>query len=130
LCPSRLAPRRLVPTVRPPPPAPRPAVVGLVTAADACLLPHLANALPRAMSPLKLYEYLAGGAPVAALDLEPIRDVSPRVVIREDLGVAIAEALALGRAPEAERRAFAEANSWKSRQEPILRLALGAETKP
>src|SRR5215218_2625123 len=108
------------------PPASRSEVVGLVTAADVCLLPHLDNALTRAMSPLKLYEYLAGGAPVAALDLEPIRDVSPRVVIHADLGAAIGEALTLGRAPESERRAFAEANSWKSRQEPILRLALGA----
>jgi hypothetical protein len=101
-------------------------VVGLVTAADVCLLPHLNNALTRAMSPLKLYEYLAGGAPVAALDLEPIRQVSPRVVIREELGEAIGEALALGRAAESERRAFAEANSWRRRQEPILQLALGA----
>jgi hypothetical protein len=76
------------------------------------------------MSPLKLYEYLAGGAPVAALDLPPIRHISPRVVIREKLGRAIGEALTLGRAPESERRAFAEANSWRRRQEPILQLAL------
>jgi glycosyltransferase involved in cell wall biosynthesis len=112
------------------PPATRSEVVGLVTAADACLLPHLDNALTRAMSPLKLYEYLAGGAPVAALDLEPIRDVSPRVAVREDLAEAIADALAIGRATESDRRAFAEANSWKKRQEPILQLALGAEPEP
>ena len=42
--------------------------------------------LTEAMSPLKLYEYLAGGSPVAALDLPPIRGVSPRVVIRGELG--------------------------------------------
>lgn len=125
--PDHFAALRPLPNVHFSPPASRSEVVGLVTAADACLLPHLDNALTRAMSPLKLYEYLAGGAPVAALDLEPIRDVSPRVVIREDLGGAITGALALGRAPESERRAFAEANSWKSRHEAILRLALGAE---
>lgn len=129
--PDHFAELRLLPNVHLRPPASRSEVVGLVTAADVCLLPHIDNALTRAMSPLKLYEYLAGGAPVAALDLEPIRHVSPRVVIREDLGRAIGEALALGRAPESDRRAFAEANSWKSRQEPILQLALGtAPTRP
>ncbi len=127
--PDHFAALRRLPNVHLQPPASRAEVVGLVTAADACLLPHLNNALTRAMSPLKLYEYLAGGAPVAALDLEPIRDVSPRVVIGDDLGQAIDGALALGRASDSERLAFAEANSWSKRQEPILQLALGAVPK-
>jgi teichuronic acid biosynthesis glycosyltransferase TuaH len=126
LDPDHFAELHRLPNVHLRPPASRAEVVGLVTTADVCLLPHLNNALTRAMSPLKLYEYLAGGAPVAALDLEPIRDVSPRVVIRDDLGQAIGEALALGRALDSERRAFAEANSWSRRQEPILQLALDA----
>ncbi|MFL5833544.1 MAG: glycosyltransferase [Solirubrobacterales bacterium] len=130
LDPGHFAELRQLSNVHLRPPASRSEVVGLVTAADACLLPHLDNALTRAMSPLKLYEYLAGGAPVAALDLEPIRNVSSRVVVREDLAEAIGEALAMGRAGEADRRAFAEANSWKRRQEPILQLALGAEPEP
>lgn len=107
------------------PPAARAEVVSLVAAADACLIPHVRNGLTEAMSPLKLYEYLAGGAPVAALDLPPIRDVSPRVVIREQLTEAIGEALALGRAGEGERREFAAANSWASRQDRIVEIALG-----
>ncbi len=127
--PEHFGTLRRLPNVHLRPPASRPEVVGLVTAADVCLLPHLNNSLTRAMSPLKLYEYLAGGAPVAALDLEPIRDVSPSVVIRDDLGQAIGEALALGRAPDSERRAFAEANSWSRRQEPILQLALDAASR-
>jgi glycosyltransferase involved in cell wall biosynthesis len=122
--PDHFAALRRLSNVHLRPPASRTDVVGLVTAADVCLLPHVSNALTRAMSPLKLYEYLAGGAPVAALDLPPIRQVSPRVVIRDDLGQAIGEALALGRAPNSERRAFAADNSWKSRQETILQLAL------
>jgi glycosyltransferase involved in cell wall biosynthesis len=101
-------------------------VVALVAAADACLIPHVHNPLTEAMSPLKLYEYLAGGAPVAALDLPPIRDVSPRVIIRDDLVEAIEAALALGRAPEDERRRFAADNSWASRQGRIVEIALGA----
>jgi teichuronic acid biosynthesis glycosyltransferase TuaH len=126
--PRHFEPLRALPNVSLHPPCDRAGVVALVSAADACLLPHVNSALTRAMSPLKLYEYLAGGAPVAALDLPPIRDVSSRVVIREDLGAAIDEALALGRASEEERLAFAAANSWSSRQQPILELALSADS--
>jgi glycosyltransferase involved in cell wall biosynthesis len=106
-------------------------LVALVAAADACLLPHVRNSLTEAMSPLKLYEYLAGGAPVAALDLPPIRGVDPHVVIDAELADAVRRALALGRAGTAERRRFAEAHSWSARQRRIVELALtgaGAET--
>jgi len=106
------------------PPAPRQEVVALVAAADACLIPHVDSPLTQAMSPLKLYEYLAGGAPVAALDLPPLRNVSPRVIIRDDLTEAIRAALALGRIPEQERLEFAQANSWRRRQESIVRMAM------
>jgi glycosyltransferase involved in cell wall biosynthesis len=117
-------PLRREPNVHLFPPVSRAEVVALVSAADACLIPHLRNAFTEAMSPLKLYEYLAGGAPVAALDLPPIRDVSPRVLIRERLPEAIEEALALGRAAEAERTAFVAANSWRARQARIVAMAL------
>jgi hypothetical protein len=106
------------------PPVDRSEVVAVVAAADACLIPHVDSPLTRAMSPLKLYEYLAGGAPVAALDLAPIRDVSPRVTIRANLDEAIEAALAAGRAPEDERLEFAEANSWRRRQDRIVEMAL------
>ncbi len=106
------------------PPVARAEVVALVAAADACLIPHVDNPLTRAMSPLKLYEYLAGGAPVAALDVAPLRGVSPRVAIRDELAEAIAAALALGRAADSERLEFAKANSWRQRQAPIVELAL------
>jgi glycosyltransferase involved in cell wall biosynthesis len=102
----------------------REAIVSLVSAADVCLIPHVRNALTEAMSPLKLYEYLAAGRPVAALDVPPIRDVSPRVVIADSLADAVAGALRLGPASEAERRRFAEEHSWRSRQDRIVELAL------
>jgi len=121
-------PLRGLPNIHFHPPAPRAEVVALVAAADACLIPHVDSPLTRAMSPLKLYEYLAGGAPVAGLDLAPIRDVSPRVLIRDELTEAIEAALALGRAPEEERLAFARANSWGERQETIVGMALGHAT--
>lgn len=123
LDPAHFESLRGEPNVHIQPPATRAEVVSLVTAADTCLIPHVRNALTEAMSPLKLYEYLAGGAPVAALDLPPIHGVSERVVIGDDLGAAIAGALALGRASEAERRRFAAANSWRTRQETIVEMA-------
>jgi glycosyltransferase involved in cell wall biosynthesis len=106
------------------PPVGRRELVALVHAADACLLPHVSNALTRAMSPLKLYEYLAGGAPVAALDLPPIRGISSRVVIAPALADAVRQALALGRTGDHERRRFADDHSWRARQERIVELAL------
>jgi teichuronic acid biosynthesis glycosyltransferase TuaH len=123
---AHFEPLRGLTNVRLHPPVPRAEVVALVAAADACLIPHVDSGLTRAMSPLKLYEYLAGGAPVAALDLAPIRDVSPRVAIRDDLTEAIGAALALGRAPEEERLEFARANSWQERQGAIVQMALAA----
>jgi teichuronic acid biosynthesis glycosyltransferase TuaH len=40
---------------------PRPDIVRLIGAAEACLIPHVHDRLTEAMSSLKLYEYLAGG---------------------------------------------------------------------
>jgi teichuronic acid biosynthesis glycosyltransferase TuaH len=105
-------------------PVARDGIVSLVSAADVCLIPHVRNALTEAMSPLKLYEYLAAGRPVAALDLPPIRNVSSRVVIEDELVDAVAGALAVGPASEEERRSFAEEHSWRRRQERIVELAL------
>jgi glycosyltransferase involved in cell wall biosynthesis len=123
---SHFEPLRGLSNVHSFPPAPRAEVVALVAAANACLIPHVDSPLTRSMSPLKLYEYLAGGAPVAALDLPPIREVSSRVMIRDDLTEAIKAALALGRASDPERLEFAEANSWEQRQETIVRMAVDA----
>jgi glycosyltransferase involved in cell wall biosynthesis len=106
---------------------PRREVVELVAGADACLVPHVRNALTEAMSPLKLYEYLAAGRPVAAVDLPPIRSVQGRVALAPaggDLVAAVRRALELGPAPEAERLAFVRANAWSERFDRLLALAL------
>jgi teichuronic acid biosynthesis glycosyltransferase TuaH len=110
------------------PSVPRAELTRIIGAADACLIPHVRNELTEAMSPLKLYEYLAGGRPVAAVDLEPIAAVDdPRVVlgpIGGDLRPAVARALEIGPMTEAERLAFVEANAWSRRFEDLLALAL------
>jgi teichuronic acid biosynthesis glycosyltransferase TuaH len=100
---------------------------GAVAAADACLLPHVSSRLTEAMSPLKLYEYLAAGRPVAGFDLAGVRGVSDRVFLvpqEGDLSSAVARALEAGPSPEPDRREFLQANSWAERHAEILRVAL------
>ncbi len=83
------------------------------------------------MSPLKIYEYLAGGAPVLSIDLAPVRDIDARVLLTDttaEFADRIDEALALGPADDDDRLDFVAANSWRSRHERILDLALGAGT--
>jgi teichuronic acid biosynthesis glycosyltransferase TuaH len=102
-------------------------VVNLIGAAEACLIPHVGNRLTEAMSPLKLYEYLAGGRPVAAVDLPPIAAVEGRVALAPaggQLAPAVAEALALGPAPEPERLDFVARHAWSRRFDELIGIAL------
>ena len=102
-------------------------IVALVCAADACLIPHVRSPMTEAMSPLKLYEYLAGGAPVAAADLPGIAGVDPTVELVEpgaDMAPAVERALSRGRAPEGVRRRAIQAHSWTGRIDDVLELAL------
>jgi glycosyltransferase involved in cell wall biosynthesis len=123
---AHLEPLREEPNVTIHAPLPRTQLAELIRAADVGLVPHRRTALTETMSPLKLYEYLAGGLPVAATDLEPMRDIDPRVLLvgeGDDFAGAVQRALALGRADERQRNAFVEANSWRSRHEALLDLA-------
>jgi glycosyltransferase involved in cell wall biosynthesis len=125
--PAHFEPLRHIANVHIYPPVPRREVTGLIGAADVGLIPHVSSALTEAMSPLKLYEYLAGGLPVAAVDLPGIAGVSDRTVLvppGHDLTVAVRQALAMGRAPEAQRLAFVADNAWRSRFDALLDLAL------
>jgi teichuronic acid biosynthesis glycosyltransferase TuaH len=118
---------RAEPNIKICPPLPRPELAALIRSADVGLVPHVRSELTEAMSPLKLYEYLAGGLPVVATDLEPMRGIDPRVVLvapSGDFAAGAQAALTLGRAQERERRAFLEANSWRSRHDALLGLAL------
>jgi len=132
---DRSLPNRLsgAPNVRLVPPVDRSEVTGLVHAADVCVMPHRRNRLTAAMSPLKLYEYLAGGRPVVATDLPPVRAVDPRIVRvseRDSFADGVEEALGRGPLPEVERRAFVDANSWPRRHEQILAVALAPGREP
>ena len=100
----------------------------MIGGADVCLIPHARNELTAAMSPLKLFEYLAGGRPVAAVDLPPIAAVRGRVVLvgeGEDFVPAVGSALELGPAPEDERLAFVREHAWSGRFERAARARAG-----
>jgi teichuronic acid biosynthesis glycosyltransferase TuaH len=124
-----IEPLREISNVRIEPPVDRAEVASLVHAADVCIMPHRRTRLTAAMSPLKLYEYRAGGRPVVATDLPPVRAVDPGIV-RVGEGDSFAEGVgrALGRGPmsEEERLAFVEAHSWSHRHERILDVAIAA----
>ncbi len=83
---------------------------------DAAIIPWEVSGLTHAVSPLKVYEYLAAGVPVAAPPLRALAGVDG-VHTAESLGEALAAALA---APKPDReRALAE-HSWEARLAAIL----------
>jgi glycosyltransferase involved in cell wall biosynthesis len=127
LDPAHLAGLWELPNVTLHPQVPREEIVRVIAAADACLIPHVRNRLTEAMSPLKLFEYLAGGRPVAAVDLPPIAATEGRVALGPpggDLRPAVERALAMGPAPEPERLAFVREHDWARRFEQLLDVAL------
>jgi teichuronic acid biosynthesis glycosyltransferase TuaH len=102
-------------------------VPAIVAGADVCLIPHHLTDLTVAMSPLKLYEYLAAGRPVAITDLEPMSGIEGpvfRVPPGGDFRPAVAAALEAGPMSEAERASFIAANAWPSRRAQALAFAL------
>jgi glycosyltransferase involved in cell wall biosynthesis len=125
--PDHLAPLLAEPNVFAHKPVARRQVAAVAHAADACLLPHNRTPLTEAMSPLKLYEYLASGRPVVATDLEPVRRVEGPVTRVEpggDFVAGVRAALAAGPVGEEARRRTIEANSWDSRSAAVKALAL------
>lgn len=99
---------------------------GLVFGCDVALIPHVRSDLTVAMSPLKLYEYLAAGRPVVASALPAIQSVGGvRLANDADAFVAqVCAALDDGPASEQDRLRFVAENSWTSRFDDLLDVAL------
>lgn len=116
------------------PPIPREELIAVVAAADLGLVPHVRSEQTEAMSPLKLFEYLGAGIPVVATDLPGIAPVCPeRVMLArggEDFAFAASAALELGRWSDDSRRRFIAENSWSSRFDSLLDLALAEPSDP
>ncbi|MDT3443504.1 glycosyltransferase [Pseudofrankia sp. BMG5.37] len=109
----------------------RAAVVAMTAAADVCLLPHVPSPLTEAMSPLKLFEYLAAGRPVVASDLEPVRALGREVRIARDAAQfvdQVARAIDEPAVPPSARADFIAHNSWSRRFDELLTFALGSDT--
>jgi glycosyltransferase involved in cell wall biosynthesis len=124
--PGYVEPLEHLPNVHVHPGVQRAELVAVLRSAELCLLAHRRTPLTEAMSPLKVYEYLAAGCPVVSVDLAPVRGLGERVVLVDsvsDFADVVDSALAGGRAPEAERVRFVAENSWTSRHERILDLA-------
>lgn len=131
--PSHLAPLGELPNVHVVPPVPRDEIPAITMAADATLVPHVRTPLTESMSPLKLYEGLAGGRPVIASDLAPMRDIDDRVVLAAgagDFADAVELGLRLGPMPEDRRLAFLQEHSWQRRFDDVIALALAGTAPP
>lgn len=120
------APIRSLPNVHTHPHVDRAEIVATLRNADICLLAHRRTPLTEAMSPLKVYEYLAAGCPVLATDLPPVRAISDRILLRETVAEfpdLVPSALELGRWSEDDRVSFVEKNSWAGRHQQMLEFS-------
>ena len=90
---------------------------------DVGLVPFRLDRMTEAVSPLKMYEYLAAGVPVVATPL-PAARATPGVRAASGPAFvdAVDEALAVGRRPEfaAEAAEVAARADWSRRIEPVL----------
>ncbi len=92
---------------------------------DVCLLPFRVIPLTLATNPVKVYEYLAAGKPVVAVDLPEMSQFDGLVRIAADagdfvakVGAALAEPAGSGRDA---RQAFAAQQTWAHRAEALDR---------
>ncbi len=101
----------------------------VLAAADVVVLPNSGESTESARntSPLKLFAYMASGAPIVASDVSAIREVLPdyaATYVRPDDAKALAEgishALANGTEKGENAKRLAEGYSWDSRARRIL----------
>ena len=100
---------------------PHRALPGYVQHWDVSLLPYGDCTALRAGNPLKLYEYLAAGTPIATIDfpaLEPYRDVVTLAADPAYFAAAVVAASA-DRARNPQRRAAVAAGTWDARAAQI-----------
>lgn len=98
------------------------ALPGYLQRFDVGLLSFKLNETTHAVSPLKVYEYLASGVPVAAPPLRSLEGLDG-IVTHSDLLEAVRRAL---RAPRPDRAAALQAHSWTDRVNRIM----GADRAP
>lgn len=106
-------------------PVPYRQVPEVIAGFDVCILPHRVTPFTESLNPIKLWEYLASGKPVAATPVAGLRERAH--LCHLGLGVsgfvrACEEALREDPARVLARVREAEANSWKARSEQLLEV--------
>ncbi|MFD6547816.1 glycosyltransferase [Bacillus cereus] len=107
-------------------------VAAFLMSADVCFMAHRRTPLTEAMSPLKIYEYLASGNPVVATNLgsfgaEPLVGASCILVDPGgDYVGAVNLALERGQLSEPDRQKLVQSLSWRARHEPLIQRLTGA----
>ena len=102
---------------------------GYLSLFDVATIPFRINAITQATSPLKLYEYFAGGKPVVTTPMPECR-AYPEVRIAAtaaEFASALDAARDQGRDPDfrARLRALGRENSWSARVMTVLRALDG-----
>ncbi|MCZ2817361.1 glycosyltransferase [Modestobacter sp. VKM Ac-2984] len=100
-------------------------IVARAQNAGVCLMAHRSTELTQAMSPLKVFEYLASGTPVVATRLPGSTLDSQRVTWVEpggDYVTAVQAAMKVERLSDADRSSLVQQLSWRSRHEILIRL--------
>jgi glycosyltransferase involved in cell wall biosynthesis len=96
---------------------------------DVCLLPFQVNAITSAISPVKLFEYLAAAKPVVSTPLKEVFRYGNVIEIadRSDFGNAIKTALETSRDESRIQRRLevARNNTWDHRVDEILEIVQG-----
>lgn len=104
-----------------------------------CIIPFLRNDLTEATNPVKVYEMLAAGMPVVAVDLPELRPIARANLIElADDAVGFSQKIAKllsAQTPalSAQRREFARRNTWEERYREmsaaVTPLALGSPSE-
>lgn len=105
-------------------PRPHSEIPSLLRAFDVGLVPFRGSCLIDAVNPVKVYEYLAAGLPVASSAFAEIAAFESVISIcrtSADWEAAVRRAIAPGQSQDvARRRAFAEENLWSAKAKALL----------
>ncbi|HWC12656.1 MAG TPA: glycosyltransferase, partial [Acidimicrobiales bacterium] len=101
-----------------------------IRAFDVALIPHLDDAMTRAMNPLKAFVYCALQVPVVSTDIANLGELRPLVEVasgHDDFIAKVDAAIRAGRAPIGPAAdAILRRNSWESRARVITALLQAA----
>ncbi|MEI8233440.1 MAG: glycosyltransferase [Verrucomicrobiota bacterium] len=95
---------------------------GIMRAFDVCIVPHVVSAFTESLCPLKLYEYLASGLPIAATPVPGFRDFPQWVRLgrnAREMIAAIRDALGEPRSQRRDRASAARSHTWDARMDAI-----------